>query len=262
MTRGRPYVPPVPPSVAANPDVTFKLLHEDEDLIVVEKPARVATQPGKGHDADTLLNGLFARFGKQLQNLGAVRDYGLLHRLDRDTSGVLVVALRQRAYDGLRELFETREVGKFYWAICCRAPKPPRKPTGVINKPILETEPRANTTERKVARIHAGGKPSATAYRVVSASAKAALIEARPLTGRMHQVRIHLDAVGCTILGDDLYGPRMYRMAAPRLALHAHRLTFIHPTSGAKVDVHSAFPKELRPVLTRLGLERPDTTAV
>lgn len=249
-------------SVLPNPEVTFKVLYEDEDVLVIEKPARLATQPGKGHDTDTLLNGLFARFGKQLQNMGTARDFGLLHRLDRDTSGLLVVALRHRAYDGLRELFETREVAKFYWAVCCRGPKPPRKPTGVINKPILESEPRAHTAEKKVARIHAGGKPSATAYRVVAESPKAALIEARPLSGRMHQVRIHLDAIGCTILGDDVYGPRVYRMAAPRLALHAHRLAFVHPATGAKVDVHSPFPKDLRPVLTRLGLTRPDAAAV
>ncbi|MFN0010102.1 MAG: RluA family pseudouridine synthase [Phycisphaerales bacterium] len=245
-------------SVVPNPRVAFKVIYEDDELIVVDKPARLATQPGKGHDTDTLLNGLFERFGHTLQNLGAARDYGLLHRLDRSTSGLLVVALRGKAYDGLRTAFETREVGKFYWAICGKGPRPPRKLTGVINKPILETEPRAGTPEKRVARIHTGGKPSATAYRVLSESAKGALIEARPVTGRLHQVRVHLDAIGCTVLGDDLYGPRSYRLAATRLALHAHRLTFTHPTTGAAMDVRSPFPKELRAVLTRLGLERPD----
>ncbi len=251
----------MPLSIVPNPDVTFKVRYEDDDLIVVDKPPRLPTQPGKGHDTDTLLNGLFATHGHALQNLGAARDFGLLHRLDRATSGLLIVALRQRAYDALRAAFEAGKIAKFYWAVCCKAPAPPRPVTGVINKPLLESEPRANSPEKRTCRVHAAGKPSATAYRVLGTSDKAALIEARPLTGRLHQVRVHLDAIGCTILGDDLYGPRGCRMAAPRLALHAHRLTLTHPTTGAALDVTSAFPKDLRPVLKRLGLALPGENA-
>src|SRR5690242_11436582 len=97
-------------SVEPNPGITFKIVHEDEELLVVHKPPRVPTQPGKGHEHDTLLNGLFATHGKQLQNLGAGRDYGLLHRLDKDASGLLVIALRNKAYDALREMFHKREM--------------------------------------------------------------------------------------------------------------------------------------------------------
>jgi RluA family pseudouridine synthase len=243
-------------SITPNPEITFKLHYQDEDVLVVEKPSRIVTQPGKGHDTDTLLNGLFARFGKELQNLGVKRDFGLLHRLDRSTSGLLVVALRQKAYDAIREQFERREVRKFYWAICHKAP---RAESGVIKKPILETEPRGQ--EQKLARIGSmggAGKSALTAYRVLSSSSKAALIEARPVTGRLHQVRVHLDAIGATVLGDDTYGNKALMYLSPRLALHSHRLVFTHPSVGEPVDVRSAFPKDLRPVLKRLGLPRPD----
>ena len=241
-------------SIEPSEHVTFKIRHEDADVLVVEKRAGLTTQPGKGHLTDTLLNGLFARHGPALQNLGKARDFGLLHRLDKETSGLLVVALTARAYDTLREAFEKREVRKFYWALCAKAPS---KGAGVIDLPLVETT--ATKTGQKLARIsRSAGKPSQTAYRVLQSSANAALIEARPLTGRLHQVRVHLDAIGSPILGDDFYAPRTVAAAAPRLALHAHRLVFTHPISGVAVDVSSPWPPDLRRTLTRFGLHRPD----
>ena len=241
-------------SVTPNESVRFKIRHEDEDVIVVEKPPGLVTQPGKGHEHDTLLNGLFAVHGAQLQNLGKARDFGLLHRLDRQTSGLVLFALRPRAYDALREAFSTRRVRKFYWAVAGRAPK---KPSGVIRRPILE-----ETDEMKTARISAAGKPALTAYRVLQVATVgergAALLECRPVTGRLHQVRVHLKSIGCPILGDALYGPRSLAKAAPRVALHAHRLVFKHPTSGATIDVQSPWPADLKSLLKRLGIERPD----
>lgn len=245
-----------PLSVTPNPDVTFRVLWQDDHLLVVEKPPKLVTQPGKGHETDTLLNGLFAKWGQPLQQLGGSRDFGLLHRLDRQTSGVLVVGLGRAAYDGLRTAFENRQVRKFYWAITA---KPPKSPTGVINKPLLESEPRSGET--KTSRIASAGKPAATAYRTLQVSPHAALVEARPLTGRLHQVRVHLDAIGATILGDDLYGPKALMYASPRLALHAHRIAFTHPITDEIIDVRTAWPKDLRGVLKRVGLARPDLPA-
>ena len=242
-------------SIAPSESVAFKIRYQDEDLLVVEKPARVPTQPGKGHERDTLLNGLFAQFGPQLQNLGRARDFGLLHRLDRQTSGLLIVGLRARAYDGLRAAFEKREIKKFYWAIASR---PPKKPSGVIRRPILE-----ETEDKKTARIAAGGKPALTAYRVLQTTAvpgrHGALLECRPVTGRLHQVRLHLESIGCPILGDDVYAPKGAAHAAPRLALHAHRVVFDHPISGHTVDVRSPWPKDLAGILKRLGLAKPES---
>jgi 23S rRNA pseudouridine1911/1915/1917 synthase len=240
-------------SVRPNERITFKVRHEDADVAVVDKPAGVVTQPGKGHEHDTLLNGLFARWGPLLQNLGKGRDYGLLHRLDRATSGLVLIALRPRAYDALREAFAGRRVRKFYWAVTGRAPS---RPSGVIRRPILE-----ETDDMKTARVSSAGKAALTAYRVVQRSTvgegAAALLECRPVTGRLHQVRVHLASIGCPILGDELYGPRSRVRAAPRLALQAHRIAFVHPVSGESIDVSSPWPKDLVSLLRRLGMTRP-----
>lgn len=257
---------PAPPrvtvlSVEPNASITFRVAHEDDDLVVVEKPPGVPTQPGKGHSSDTLLNGLFARWGPALQNLGAARDFGLLHRLDKEASGLLIVGLRPRAYDSLRQQFEGRTVEKYYWAVCSKAPK---NTSGVIKLPIAEAPGvgrggREGMRDRpKTAHVSKMGKPAVTAYRVLDSSDLGALIEARPVTGRLHQVRVHLDAIGCPILGDDFYGPKGYAGASARLALHAHRLVFTHPSTGARIDVRTGWPGDLRRLLTRLGLKRPD----
>lgn len=245
-------------SVLPNDRVAFKVLHEDEHLLVVEKPARLVTQPGKGHESDTLLNGLYARFGNRLQKLGAARDFGLLHRLDRETSGLLVVGLTREAYDALRAQFEGREIKKFYWAVCT---KPPKASEGVIRKPIAEVSVayRAGESAKKLARISSAGKPAVTAYRVLSASAHGCVLECRPVTGRLHQVRVHLASIGCPIAGDGLYGDSDSKSVGTRLALHAHRLAFTHPVSGDTIDATSPWPSDLKGVLTRLKLKRPAT---
>lgn len=245
-------------SIDPNPRITFGIAYEDDDVLVVEKPARVPTQPGKGHQTDTLLNGLFAIHANKLQNLGRDRDFGLLHRLDKDTSGLLVVALKPHIYDALRADFAERRIKKYYWAICSRAPQ---ELSGVIKMPIVETLGSLGKGAPKLAHVAKVGKPAVTAYRVLDTSEMAALIEARPVTGRLHQVRVHLEAIGCPILGDPFYGPRRVRGASSRLALHAHRLCFTHPRTGELIDAKSDWPKDLRRVLRNTGLMMPQPTA-
>jgi len=244
-------------SIAPNPNITYKIRYQDDDLLVVEKPARLVTQPGLGHEDDTLLNGLFAEFGQQLQNLGKARDFGLLHRLDRQTSGLLLVGLRPRAYDALRKAFAGREIKKFYWAVTARAPN---KPSGVIRRPILETD-----EHKKLAKISSAGKPALTAYRTLQTAkvgeGRAALLECHPVTGRLHQVRIHLHSIGCPILGDEMYAPKSKLFVSPRLALHAHRLIFKHPTTGETIDIQSPWPRDLGALLRRLGFDKPESAA-
>ena len=244
-------------SIEPNDRITFKVLHEDDDLLVVGKPSHLVTLPGLGHERDSLLNGLFAAYGPRLQNLGRDRDFGLLHRLDRDTSGLVLVALRSRAYDRLREMFAERGVAKYYWAVVRDVPN---RPSGVIRRPIAEFEGKTphDTRVKKLARISSAGKPAITAYRVIHASHTGALLECRAVTGRLHQIRVHLESIGSPILADELYGPSSVLHAAPRLALHAHRLAFAHPTTGTRLDLRTAWPQDLRGVLRRLGLARPD----
>ncbi|MEM1331148.1 MAG: RluA family pseudouridine synthase [Planctomycetota bacterium] len=244
-----------------NERVTYREVHRDEDLLVVEKRSGLVTVPGVGHEHDTLLNGLVANDGDRLVNLGESRGYGLLHRLDRETSGLVLVALSVRAYDAMRAAFENREVEKFYWAMC---DKPPREESGVVRLNIEEHVRRTGRyTSVRTARLirsGPGGKPALTAYRVLESNELATLVEARPVTGRLHQVRVHLRSVGAAILGDDEYGSKVASGAAPRLALHAHRLRFAHPVSGEQMDFGSMFPKDLRTLLRRVGLKRPDLT--
>lgn len=252
-------------SVEPNGRVRFTVRHEDDDLLVVEKPQHVVSTPGLGHEADSLLSGLFVKYGNRLQNVGRERDFGVLHRLDRTTSGLLIVALSARAYDAMRDHFERRGIAKFYWAVCA---EPPKKPKGVINRPIAEGvgtahkarggEKKGGNRSLKTARISSGGKPSVTAYRVLQSVPSATLLECRAVTGRLHQIRVHLESIGCPILGDELYAPESFRKAAPRLALHAHRIVFKHPTTGETIDVRSPWPSDLKKLLTKHKLTRPD----
>lgn len=244
-------------TIEPNERITFGLRYQDEHLLVVEKPPHTPTQPGKGHLTDTLLNGLFAQFGAQLQNLGKARDFGLLHRLDKPTSGLLIVGLRPAAYDAMREMFGTRAIRKFYWAVVDGKPK---SVSGVLKMPIAESQVKGEGWGgMKLAHISRAGKPAVTAYRVLESSQMASLMECRAVTGRLHQVRLHMEAIGCPVLGDDLYGPRRVHAASPRLALHAHRIAFTHPITGAAVDVRSTWPNDLRRMLRSVGLHKPGT---
>jgi 23S rRNA pseudouridine1911/1915/1917 synthase len=236
-------------SVQPNERVPYELRHCDDDLLVADKPSGVVTQPGKKHEHDSLLNGLSVRYGRALQNLGEARNWGLLHRLDKDTSGLVLVALRNRAYDHLREQFVARRIVKVYWAIVSGRP---RRAQGVIQQPIAEI-----TGKRKKAVIKRDGRPAVTAYRVLQMAEEVSLIEARPKTGRLHQIRVHLAALGQPILGESTYAGGLELPTVPRLCLHAAVLSFVHPTTGHRLTVHSPWPRDLRKTLKRFGLSVP-----
>lgn len=258
-------------SIEPNPSPLVTIAHEDADVLVVLKPPHMVTTPGKGHEHDTLLNALFALHGPRLQNIGRERDFGLLHRLDRQTSGLLLVALTKSAYDHLRAQFEARAIRKFYWAIVQGVPDPKK---GVIDRPIRESLERTGKyASKKVAGVSraagrhgASGPPKAaiTAFRVVSEPGRAvpgrpgaSVVECRPVTGRLHQIRVHMALIGHPVLGDKEYAQGPGASACPRLALHAHRLEFTHPVSGAVIDVRSEFPSDLRATLRSLALPVP-----
>jgi 23S rRNA pseudouridine1911/1915/1917 synthase len=236
-------------SVRPNDDVPFEVRLADSEFLVVEKPAGVVTQPGKKHQYDSLLNGLFCDYGNALQNLGEAREWGLLHRLDKDTSGLVIVALRIRAYERLLQQFKDRLVKKTYWTIVSGTPQPAQ---GVIQKPIAEV-----VGKIKRAILKRDGQQAITAYRILQSAEDVSLVEAAPKTGRLHQIRVHLASLGCPVLGDELYGGKTPRPAVPRLCLHAAALSFLHPATGHRVRVNSPWPSDLARTLKRLGLREP-----
>jgi 23S rRNA pseudouridine1911/1915/1917 synthase len=234
----------------ANAAVKFDVVYADDDLVVLGKPAGLVTQPGLGHLKDTLLNGLFARYGHCLQQLGPRRDWGLLHRLDRQTSGLLVVALRTRAYDALREDFEQRRLDKQYLAIVAGQPTPAQ---GVVQARLKEI-----VAGKKKVIISRSGEEAISAYRVLSASKTAALVEVRIKTGRLHQIRAHMMFLGTPVLGDDLYLPDAVPLGSmphvPRLCLHAWKLGFKHPTERKWREFTLAMPADMLATARRLGV--------
>lgn len=243
-----------------NPRVTCRIIFEDEDLLVVEKTPGRVTLPGRGHEDDSLLNGLLATHANRLEQLGKERSYGVMHRLDRETSGLVLVALTVRSYEAIDEQLRSGGLGKFYYAVTKRAPN---KPAGAINRPLLEYVGEARTPhgrraeKLRLAKVAASGKPSTTAYRVLSEREAGALLECRAVTGRLHQVRAHLASINCPVLGDRFYGNAAVAGAAPRLALHAHRVVLRHPGTGKVLDVASKLPKDIRAVCRRLNLPLP-----
>ena len=246
---------PVNLSVQPNDRVPFQEIYSDHCLLVVNKPAGVATQPGKGRQHDTLLNGLFARHGAALQNVGAQRDWGLVHRLDKGTSGLLVVALKPWAHDRLREAFEQRAVEKRYLALVWGSP---REPAGVIRLSLAEsTDPRSG---KKISVVSRDGKPAVTAYRVISSRSRASLIECRIGTGRLHQIRAHLASLGHPVLGDEIYAQGDAREGAPRVMLHATYLGFAHPESGQNLEFRAEIPADMSAGLRRLRLATGPST--
>ncbi len=246
-------------SVTPNPRISARIIHADDDFIVVSKPAGLVTQPGQGHQHDALLNGLFATHGKRLQNLGRARDFGLLHRLDRPTSGLVLVGLTAQGYDGLRAQFEARQIEKTYVTLVHGALRPP---AGRVDRPIATV--RRGGLKQAHLGAGRGAKTAVTEYRTLQTAGGASLVECQPKTGRLHQIRAHLAWKGGAVVGDRDYGPRAaldadFRRATDKytIFLHAGRLRFQHPVSGATLTVQAPLPAPLVAFLDTLGIACP-----
>jgi len=242
--------------VAPNRDVRFGIVHEDSDILVVDKPAGVVSEPGIGHKVDTLLNGLMARYGEELDRMGPARDFGMVHRLDRDASGLMVVARNPSAYDALRKRFRDRTVVKRYLALVIGDVA---RPAGRIEIPLGRVRRRG----RAVAVVGgAGTRPARTEFRVLERFGDCTLVEASLRTGRWRQLRLHFRAAGHPIAGDADEGDparnEEIRQATglSRLFLHAARLAFDHPARGRRAAFASPLPAELNDVLSRLRFPR------
>lgn len=229
----------------AAPELAPQVLHESEGVLCVAKPAGMVTQPGRGHVSDTLLNGAFALRGDALASLGADRDWGLLHRLDREVSGCVLLAKTAQAYDALRAAFERRDIGKTYLAVVHGAPP---SASGSCTRAIREVI----RDDMKVATCPPrGGEPAETRWRTMARQGAHAWLEVEPVTGRLHQIRVHLATLGCPIVGDRMYRPdappNTSRLPPGRvpdpLLLHAWRIEF--PEGDRRVRVECPPPASM-----------------
>ena len=245
-------------SVHPNPRVSLKIVHETKDFLVVCKPPGVVTQPGVGHQRDTVLNGLFHTHGKALQNLGKSRDFGLLHRLDRPTSGLLVVGLSVEGYDHLRDQFTTRSLRKDYVALVHGAPKPPK---GTERAPIREV--RKDGRKQAVVGNHRHAEPAETRYELLARGRGVSLVQCRIKTGRLHQIRVHMAHRGCPVVGDREYGKRseldrrFARASGRALFLHAGALGFIDPDTGRTLQFAAPLPEAYVEFLGQVAVACP-----
>ncbi|MBA2625138.1 MAG: RluA family pseudouridine synthase [Acidimicrobiia bacterium] len=234
------------PGVAPEAGVAVPVVHVDEAVIVVDKPAGLVVHPGAGNPTGTMVAGLLDRF-PELAGVGDPSRPGLVHRLDSGTSGLLVVARTEDAYADLVAQLATRSVERRYWALVVGLPEPA---TGVVDAPLG----RSSRTPTRMA-VSAAGRPARTAYQVDAAftdPAPAAEVSCRLETGRTHQIRVHLAAIGHPVVGDRRYGGERPPLTAPRPCLHARHLAFCHPVSGERVAFESPLPPDL--VQVRAGL--------
>ncbi len=230
------------PLKAEAEDLPLKILYEDQGVIAVDKPAGMVVHAGAGHPSGTLVNALLHHFGSLSSVNGEMRP-GIVHRLDRDTSGVLLVARTDAAHQGLARQFHDRTVEKVYLALAHGHMK---SPTGRILAPISRDPVRRT---RMMARLGAG-RPAHTEYRVLEQIGAFSLLEVRIKTGRTHQIRVHLSSLRHPIVGDTLYGAPAANLG--RFFLHAHRLRFVSPATNETVTVESPLPQELQEFLQAL----------
>ncbi|MGI8882424.1 MAG: RluA family pseudouridine synthase [Jatrophihabitans sp.] len=235
-----PDRPPPPPP---EPVTGLRVLHQDEDIVVVDKPVGVAAHPSPGWEGPTMTGGL-AAMGLRISTSGAAERQGVVHRLDAGTSGVLVVAASERAYTLLKRAFKERTVDKRYSALVQGHPDPSR---GTVDAPIG----RHPGAAYKFA-VMAGGRDSVTHYETVEAFRSVSLLDIRLETGRTHQIRVHMAAIKHPCAGDLTYGADPVlarRLGLTRQWLHARELSFDHPGSGERVTFRSPLPADLQHAL-------------
>ena len=223
-------IPPPQPMDIVPEKVDFAVIFEDEDLIVIAKPPGIVVHPACGHQKGTLVHGLVAHCDN-LSGISGTERPGIVHRLDKDTSGVMVIAKNDRTHHALIELFKTRKVTKVYHAIVDGCPA---QQQGRISRPIG----RHRSNRKKMAVLDHGGREAVTGWKILKQLPHAmTYLEVRPETGRTHQIRVHMAYLGYPIAGDNLYGrtgDKYCKLKINRQCLHAYSLSFRHPTSGAE----------------------------
>jgi 23S rRNA pseudouridine1911/1915/1917 synthase len=243
-------IPPPRPDHAQAQDIDLQIIFEDEHLIVVNKPAGLVVHPAAGHFDGTLVNALLHHCKGRLSGIGGVERPGIVHRIDRDTSGLLVVAKTDKAHEGLAKLFAAHDIERRYFAVVAGHPAPP---AGAVRTQIG----RHPTNRKKMAVLPDGkGKHAVTHFRMIEPLRNAALVQCQLETGRTHQVRVHMAHIGHPLIGDSVYNNRQKTFIFgpnqsyfQRQALHAASLGFIHPITGEKLAFESPLPDDIQDLL-------------
>ncbi|MDD4102201.1 MAG: RluA family pseudouridine synthase [Kiritimatiellae bacterium] len=238
-------VPPPEPAEPLPEEMPLCIVHEDSDLLVLDKPPGLVVHPAPGHAAGTLVNALLWHC-RDLSGVGGVERPGIVHRLDKDTSGLMVVAKNDAAMAGLVRLFQSGGIVKEYLALVHGAPP---KISGTVQS-LIGRHP---SNRKKMAVVHRNGKQAVTHYRVECSLRQVSLVRCRIETGRTHQIRVHMLSLGCPIAGDALYGrtsaDKLLPVVPCRQMLHAARLAFKHPLSGADMSFEAPLPVDFKTVL-------------
>ncbi|MBR2268722.1 RluA family pseudouridine synthase [Sphingobium sp.] len=253
---GQDYSISLPAPVALDAvaqDIPLDIVHEDADLIVVDKPAGLVVHPAAGNLDGTLVNALLHHCDGQLSGIGGVARPGIVHRIDKDTSGLLVVAKSDKAHEGLARQFKDHSIDRLYAAIVYGIPTPG---SGTVDAWIGRSD-----ADRKKMAVHreGRGKHAVTHYRVMERLRGAAMVECRLETGRTHQVRVHMAHLGHPLIGDPVYGRDrkgfksiLETLGFKRQALHAKRLGFIHPVTEEPLAFDSPLPADMQELLSEL----------
>ncbi len=262
---GETYAITLPPPEPATPEpqkIKLDIVYEDKDLLVINKPAGMVVHPAAGNRDKTLVNALLAHCGKSLSGIGGVARPGIVHRLDKDTSGLMVVAKNDMAHQALTRQFADRSLSRVYNALVWGLPNPL---AGAIEGAIGR-HPRAR---QKMAVVARGGKPALTHYKVVkNYGGVASLVECKLATGRTHQIRVHMAHIKHPVVGDPVYGRRRFSAGKAqnhaekgivgllegmnRQALHAAEIRFIHPRTGKTMTFKAPLPEDMAGLLKRL----------
>ncbi|WP_168452513.1 RluA family pseudouridine synthase [Sphingopyxis microcysteis] len=246
-------VPAAAPAHNVAQDMGLAIAFEDEHLIVVDKPAGMVVHPAAGNLDGTMVNALLHHCAGQLSGIGGVARPGIVHRIDKDTSGLIVAAKHDRAHEGLAKQFAAHSIDRRYIAIATGRPMPAN---GTVDAELG----RSSTNRKKMAVVGEGrGKRAVTHYRTIEPLAGATLVECRLETGRTHQVRVHMMHIGHPLVGDPVYGRAKKPLSEvlkarnfARQALHAAHLGFIHPVTGNRIALDSELPADMRELIDEL----------
>ena len=226
-------------------DIPLDILYEDDDVILINKPKDMVVHPAAGHYTGTLVNGLMYHCREGLSGINGVLRPGIVHRIDKDTTGVLVVCKNDRAHNGLAEQLAEHSITRKYRAIVCGNLK---EDEGTVDAPLG----RHPQDRKKMAIVRSGGKRAVTHYRVLERFGKYTYIECQLETGRTHQIRVHMASLGHPLLGDEVYGRGKSPFKLEGQTLHAMVLGFIHPTTGEYMEFQAPLPEYFESLLEKL----------